>query len=219
VPRIACLFSVAVLTLAAAPADAGESPAAWYREGAEAIEARVARSLARDAKRRAKNVILFVGDGMGVSTVTAARIHAGQKLGLPGEEYRLSYETFEHVGLAKVYNTNQQTPDSAGTMTAMMSGVKTDAGLIGVNQRVVRGDCSTLAGNEVPSALEIAEAIGMATGIVTTARIAHATPAATYAKSVDRDHESDADVDTLSDPEGCTDIARQLVDFGARLRA
>ncbi len=50
----------------------------------------------------AKNVILFLGDGMGVSTVTAGRIYAGQKEGVSGEEHQLSFEKFPHIGLAKV---------------------------------------------------------------------------------------------------------------------
>ena len=50
----------------------------------------------------AKNVILFLGDGMGPSTVTAGRIHAGQKLGKLGEEHSLTFEEFQHVGLVKV---------------------------------------------------------------------------------------------------------------------
>lgn len=50
----------------------------------------------------AKNVILFLGDGMGPSTVTAGRIHAGQKLGKLGEEHSLTFEKFQHVGLVKV---------------------------------------------------------------------------------------------------------------------
>ena len=52
--------------------------------------------------REAKNVILFVGDGMGVSTVTAARIRHGQLAGRPGEETRLHLERFPHVALIKV---------------------------------------------------------------------------------------------------------------------
>jgi alkaline phosphatase len=47
-------------------------------------------------------VIFFLGDGMGVSTVTAARIYQGQKQGKPGEENWLSFEKFPHVALSKV---------------------------------------------------------------------------------------------------------------------
>ena len=50
----------------------------------------------------AKNVILFLGDGMGVSTVTGGRIFAGQKKGMSGEEHMLSFERFPSLGLAKV---------------------------------------------------------------------------------------------------------------------
>ena len=83
-------------------------------------------ALAEDAPKKAKNVILFIGDGMGVSTVTAARIYAGQKLGQSGEEYVLPFETFEHLALVKTYNANAQVPDSAGTASAMNTGAKTN---------------------------------------------------------------------------------------------
>jgi len=66
---------------------------------------------------RAKNAILFLGDGMGISTVTAARILEGQLRGESGEE---NQHRFPDVALIKVYNSNQQTPDSAGTMTAIV---------------------------------------------------------------------------------------------------
>lgn len=168
---------------------------------------------------KAKNVILFVGDGMGVSTVTAARILEGQLKGMQGEENNLSFDVFPYTGMAKTYNVDSQTPDSAGTMTAMMSGVKTDVGVIGVDEDVVRGDCSTAAGNELVTALELAELAGKSTGIVSTARITHATPAATYAKSVDRNWEDISDMPAQAVAAGCTDIASQLVNFESNLQA
>ena len=81
---------------------------------------------------KAKNVILFIGDGMGISTVTAGRICTGQKLGQTGEEYVLPFENFKHVALVKTYNTDAQVPDSAGNATAIHSGVKTKIGVLGV---------------------------------------------------------------------------------------
>jgi alkaline phosphatase len=72
-------------------------------------------------KKKAKNVILFIGDGMGISTITAARIYDGQSRGETGEENSLSFEAFPNVALVKTYNSNQQVPDSAGTATAMNS--------------------------------------------------------------------------------------------------
>ncbi|WNO08723.1 alkaline phosphatase [Teredinibacter sp. KSP-S5-2] len=165
---------------------------------------------------QAKNIILFVGDGMGVSTVTASRIFEGQSMGMLGEEHSLSFGKFPYAGLAKTYNVDAQTPDSAGTMTALMTGVKTDVGVIGVDEDIVRGDCSTVAGNELVTALELAEIAGKSTGIISTARITHATPAATYAKSADRNWEDNSD-----QPAGttCEDIASQLINFEPNLEA
>lgn len=172
-----------------------------------------------ELRGKAKNVILFVGDGMGVSTVTASRILAGQMQGENGEENQLSFDKFPFAGLSKTYNVDAQTPDSAGTMSAMMSGVKTDVGVIGVNENIERGDCSTVAGNELVTALEIAEIAGKSTGIVSTARITHATPAATYAKSADRNWEDISDMPAEAVTAGCTDIADQLVNFESNLEA
>lgn len=90
-----------------------------------------------DKKERAKNVILFVGDGMSVSTITAARILAGQKKGAPGEENKLSYEHFPYLSLVKTYSANQRTPDSAPSMTAMVTGAKTKDGILSVDEDVV----------------------------------------------------------------------------------
>jgi len=168
---------------------------------------------------KAKNVILFVGDGMGISTVTAARIMAGQLEGKLGEEHQLSFETLPFSGFAKTYNVDAQTPDSAGTMTAMASGVKTDAGVIGVDEDIERGNCATVAGNELVTATELAEIDGKSTGIVSTARITHATPAATYAKSADRNWEDVSDMPEAAVTAGCEDIASQLVNFEANLEA
>lgn len=55
-----------------------------------------------DHRPHAKNVILFVGDGMGVATVTAARILRGQRLGKKGEDHELAWDAFPAVAFAKV---------------------------------------------------------------------------------------------------------------------
>ena len=194
-----------------------QSSNAWYEQGQSTIEDK----LSKQRKTKAKNVILFVGDGMGVSTLTASRILKGQLEGKPGEEGYLSFEEFPYSALVKTYNVDAQTPDSAGTMTAMISGIKTDAGVIGVDEDVVRGNCASTKGNEVISALELAEIKGMATGIISTARITHATPAATYAKSADRNWEDISDMNITENPERaeCEDIALQLVNFEDNLEA
>lgn len=183
-----------------------ESPRAWFESGAEAAAARGAGTAA------ARNLILFVGDGMGPTTVTAARILDGQRSGAPGEENLLSFEAFPHTGYSKTYNTDLQTPDSAGTMTAMLSGVKTRAGVIGLDGRARYGDCASAQGTDLPSLLQLAEQVGLATGVVTTTRITHATPAAAYAHTPLRDWEADALV-PAADRAACADIARQLIEF------
>jgi len=160
-----------------------------------------------------RNVILFIGDGMGVSTVTAARILAGQRSGQPGEENSLSFESFPNVALIKTYNTNAQVPDSAGTMTAIVTGEKTRIGVLSVAADVKRGDCETALARPLVTLLELAEERGLATGVVTTTRLTHATPAATYAHVPHRDWESDTELPRAATEQGCRDIARQLVEF------
>lgn len=191
---------------------AGETPSYWYESGRQELKTALAK---RQNKKRARNIILFVGDGMGISTVTAGRIYDGQSRGQSGEESRLSFEAFPAVGLAKTYNTNQQTSDSAGTMTAMMSGIKTEAGFIGVDATAKRGDCASVATAIAPTFLQQAALAGKATGIVSTATITHATPAATYAHVPERNWQSDADMPAAALAAGCRDIARQLIELNS----
>jgi len=179
----------------------------WFADAEQALQRAIAQKI-DNTPGAAKNIILFVGDGMGVSTVTAARILAGQMQGQSGEEYQLSFEKMPFAGLIKTYNTNQQTPDSAGTATAMVTGVKTKAGFISVDERVARGDCKGSLDHGLTTALELAEFRGKRTGLVSTARVTHATPAATYAKVPERGWEYQA-------PQGCRDIAAQLVELQA----
>ncbi len=187
-----------------------ESPETWRRDG----EAFIERSKNRKSfGSRAKNVILFVGDGMGITTLTASRILEGQMRGGSGEENQLSFEEFPSVALSKTYSVNQQTSDSAPTMSAIISGVKTDEGILSVNQSVVIGDYRTVKGNETKTLLEMAEQSGKSTGVVTTARLTHATPGACYAHSAHRDWEADANLTEEARRNNFPDIARQLIEF------
>ncbi len=210
------------------PVKRQENPTTWQRDGWAAVDS-AKRQRIRSGP--AKNVILFIGDGMGVSTLTAARIFEGQQRGESGEENRLSFESFAFSALSKTYSANQQTSDSAPTMTAMITGVKTNEGTFSVNQNGVHADYKTVAGNEVKTLLEYAEESGRSTGVVTTTRVTHATPGACYAHTVDRDWESDYDMKRLGDANTRNgnaemakrdldaynakfpDIARQLIEF------
>lgn len=183
----------------------------WYADAR-------ARVLAAKAGGGARNIVLFLGDGMGISTVTAARILAGQQAGNTGEENRLSFENFPVTGLSKTYNVNSQTPDSAGTMSAIVTGVKTNISVFGIDENVVADDCASGQNRELITLLEIAELAGKRTGVISTARLTHATPAATYAKAANRDWEDDSDMSEAALAEGCKDIALQLVESRERLQ-
>ena len=182
----------------------------WYQAGQRTLEMR--RAIKPNTKK-AKNVILFVADGMDPTTVTAARIYDGQSRGQEGEENFLSFELFPYVAMSKTYNTNAQTPDSAGTMTAMVTGVKTKAGMISVSDAAGMGECAAGKAAEVKTLGELAEQAGMATGVISTARLTHATPAAVYSHAANRGWESDTDLSEEAIENGCADIASQLIDF------
>jgi alkaline phosphatase len=158
-------------------------------------------------------VILFLGDGMGLSTITAARIREGQLRGEPGEENVLAFERLSNTALAKVYSTDDQTPESAGTMTAIVTGAKTRSAVLAVDETVGRGDFEAVAGHELVTILERAEQRGLATGIITTTTVTHATPGATYAHSPDRDWEDDSRLPSAARAAGFPDIARQLLEL------
>lgn len=181
----------------------------WFKQGQQTLK-QVSQQVPN--QRRAKNVILFVGDGMGISTVTAARILEGQMKGKDGEFNRLSFEKFPHLALSVTASHNQQTSDSAPTATAMVAGIKTNDGAISTDPAMDRyeTDAAVVAAHSVKTILEQAEERGMSTGVVSTARITHATPAVNYAHIGNRDWENNANL-----PAGATvkDIAAQLIDF------
>ncbi|MFZ9036120.1 MAG: alkaline phosphatase [Francisellaceae bacterium] len=163
--------------------------------------------------QKAKNVILMIGDGMSVATITAARIYDGQLQEKKGESHKLALENLPYMAMSKTYSANMQTTDSAAAATAIMTGVKTNNGIIAGSDMVKLGACSTLIDNKAQTLFEIAAKKGLSVGIVTTTRLTHATPAASYAHSADRDWESDQDMPDSAKQEGCTDIARQFVEF------
>ena len=178
----------------------------WYSDARSALEERLARE---PNTNRAKNVILMVSDGNGVGTNYATRLFHGQQQGNHGDENVLPQESFPHLALVKTYNVNAQTPDSAGTGTAMHAGVKTKAGVIGVDETVERGNCAQVEAGKVTPITKLMSDAGKSVGVVSTARLTHATPASAYAHAADRNFEDDAEL-----PEGCevADIAVQLIE-------
>ena len=108
----------------------------------------------KNNKSKAKNAILLIGDGMGVPSVTAGRILDN------GEAHVSNMDSLDYSGLVKTYNVDQMTPDSAGTATAYLCGVKGRANTLGVNAAVAKRDCSNIQGNTVESVLEKAKQAG-----------------------------------------------------------
>ncbi|GJQ75432.1 hypothetical protein Trydic_g12740 [Trypoxylus dichotomus] len=157
----------------------------------------------------AKNVIMFLGDGMSIPTLKASRVYLGQLHNESGEETVLSFEKFPYIGLSKTYCVDRQVPDSACTATAYLGGVKNNDATIGVTAAVALQDCdaSLLEENRVRSIGKWSQDKGKRTGFVTTTRVTHASPAGVYAHTADRDWESDSD----NVPPKCKDIAYQLI--------
>ncbi|QYF91587.1 alkaline phosphatase [Massilia sp. PAMC28688] len=141
----------------------------------------------------AKNVIFFLGDGMGATTLTAARIFKYKEEGL------LHMESLERSARVKTYSNNAQTTDSAPSMGAYMTGIKINNDVISMADarpvapaRDANGNpsidqCGAGNGRAAPTLLELAKARGKAVGAVTTTEMTHATPASTFAHSCDRD--------------------------------
>lgn len=119
------------------------------------------------AQTEAKNIIFLIGDGMGLHQMYAAYTVNGGSLNMMRAT---------QVGLQTNFSANKYITDSAASGTAMACGVKTNNGMIGVDT----------ARNEVESILKVAERNGMATGLVSTSSITHATPASFIANEVSR---------------------------------
>jgi len=140
-----------------------------------------------------RNVIFFIGGGLGLNTMTAARIYA------VGEEGDLTLDTLPDVAFVKTYSNNAQVTDSAAAMSAYMTGMKVNNEVISMSAdtRAVKpaangsSACGSGNGKPVATLLELAAQNGRATGVVTTTRVTQATPAATYAHTCHRDLESD----------------------------
>jgi alkaline phosphatase len=192
-----------------------ETKETFFARGRADVEA---NARIKPNKRKAKNVILFLGDGMGITTITAARILEGQMRGMKGEENKLSFEKFPYLAHSKTYQANQQTPDSAPTMTSIVTGSKANDGTLSIAPNVIGPDPVAAAKpeNRLTTILEQAEQNGLWTGVVSTARLTHATPAACYAHTPYRDWEADSNLSPQAVAVDYPDIARQLLEFHVR---
>jgi alkaline phosphatase len=129
--------------------------------------------------KQAKNIILFIGDGMGV-----AQIYAG----MTKSDHPFSLEKFPYSGFSKTYSSDNYITDSAAGGTAIACGTKTNNGMIGVKPD------STI----VSSIMELAHRNGFATGVVSTCAVTHATPASFVAHNSGRDNYEEIAKDFLN---------------------
>jgi len=142
-----------------------------------ALAACVRPSIEPVAQRRARNVILFLADGTGISTVHAASVHGH------GDAQKLYVQHMPHLGFSETSSASSWVTDSAAGMTAIVTGEKTHNGVVSQGPDSVRGKSD---GRPLKSVLEYAEEKGLSTGVVTNSPLADATPAANYAHSNDR---------------------------------
>lgn len=214
--RLALLALLAALSAASvASAEPRQTADPYFKRSAERL-AEIKRQTA--PPRRARNVILFVGDGMGISTVTAARIFEGQRQGQDGESHALSFEAFPYLALSKTYAHDATVTDSAAGVTGLASGVKTRNGVIGLDSRAKFEDCASARGAQVDSIGELAKRAGLSAGVVTNTRLTDATPAGMYGHTAARSWEDDSALTAEARENGCTDLARQLVEAPAEVR-
>ncbi len=166
-----------------------------------------------------KNIIFFLGDGMGPTAVTASRIYA------VGEDGKLTLDTLKHSARIKTYSEDAQTTDSAPSMGAYMTGQKNKNRVVSMttgtdpvapaDAKLANGktlaeavnqcpqpDGATSAGQAATTILELAKQQGKAVGVVTTTELTHATPAATYAHICHRNAKYDIAIQAVPNGKG-----------------
>ncbi|MBB4617282.1 alkaline phosphatase [Sphingomonas abaci] len=160
---IARTMAAALLATALTGVGAAAKPAAK--------PAKAAKAAAATRTTRPRNIILFLGDAGGIPTLNAGGLMAHDR------PQALFIQSMPHIGLSDTSARNRWVTDSAAGMTAIMSGHKTDNGMVGMVPAATAGDAPVA----VPSFMEIAQARGLSTGVVTNQPIWDATPAACYA--------------------------------------
>ncbi|MCX6326483.1 MAG: alkaline phosphatase [Bacteroidia bacterium] len=136
------------------------------------------RKLANKENPDIRNVIFMIGDGMGIPDVYAAMTVSDKPLNI---------ERCNIIGLQKTFSADNYITDSGAAGTALATGTKTKNGAIGMDSQ----------GNGLKSILEIAEDHGLATGLVSTSSITHATPASFIAHQSSRGSYDDIAMDFL----------------------
>jgi alkaline phosphatase len=132
---------------------------------------------ALSAQSRARNVVLFLADAGGTSTLAAASLHGH------GAPRQLFVQKMPHIGLSDTSSAAHIVTDSAAGMTAIVTGHKTQNGVVSLSASTVRGKQD---GAPLKTILEYAEERGLSTGVISNDSLTGATPASTYAHVNDR---------------------------------
>ncbi|GMR48522.1 hypothetical protein PMAYCL1PPCAC_18717, partial [Pristionchus mayeri] len=156
-----------------------------------------------------KNVIFFLGDGMGLSMVTAGRVIAAEKAGRDYRNEKWAFEKFDFSGILKTSSYDFHTTDSAAGAMALFTGHKVEQNTLGrlpgFGATCEKGEAAHI--ND--GIAELALARGLDVGVVSTTRLTDATPAANFAKGVHRlmEHDNSTEIQNTQ----CTDIAQQIL--------
>ena len=134
-----------------------------------------AATAAAEQEGNAKSAILLIGDGMGLAQTYSAQIYAEEVL-----DESLLMPSIEKVAVTRTHSADSMVTDSAAAGTAIHSGWKVDNGAINV---LPEGEWAYTLG-------QAAQAAGKSVGVLSTARITHATPASVYGHDSDRDAEN-----------------------------
>ncbi|CAH8854829.1 unnamed protein product [Trichobilharzia szidati] len=217
-PKIAFVFTILVILFQNKAKCRKSSldvtnPETWKKLADQKFE-KFKKTYAYSTVKRPKNVILFLGDGMSMSTVTGARYLKAEKMNLLGGDVELAWEEWPVASLVRTFNSDRLTTDSGSAATAFLSGAKGSFETVGVTGNVSCCQCTELKEVErAKSSLHYATKAGLSTGIVTTTRVTHATPAASYANILFRDWEGNG----ATNDKGykCVDAAAQLLTNGS----
>lgn len=136
-------------------------------------QTQIAAPLEQNLSPTAKNIILFIGDGMGPNHVSLARLSIG------GPNHRLSFENFPITGIVYNHSADNLYTDSAASATTLATGVSTINGFVSVDPEK----------KPLPTIAELLSTKGYVSGLVSTSSITHATPASFYAHVDSRDKE------------------------------
>ena len=126
------------------------------------IDEKVPVKKLKQVQKKAKNIILFIGDGMSVSQISAFRLHQG------GPNSRVAVDSFPYSGQVLTHSANAIVTDSASSGTAFSTGEKTNNRALGVD----------IKGQPIENITETLDKSGYVSSVISTSEVTHATPAA-----------------------------------------